>query len=181
MFHSITGCDTVSAFSGIDKKGAWKVWLAFPSINSAFDQLLTDKSPDEESLMLTVQRFVVLLYDITSHINRVNDCRRVLFKKNRSIENIPPTENALCQHVKRATLQAVMWIIVLKKTTSLLHRTLGGGKSVVKVICHCGQPFLMWQEVVKNLSHVSAKNDALRANVLKTDYSVKCFRKNLIT
>src|SRR6218665_835197 len=79
MFHSITGCDTVSAFSGIGKKGAWKVWMAFPSINSAFDQLLTDKSPDEKPLMLTVQRFVVLLYDITSHINRVNDCRRVLF------------------------------------------------------------------------------------------------------
>src|SRR6218665_1676936 len=67
MFHSITMCDTVSAFSGIGKKGAWKVWMAFPSINSAFDQLLTDRSPDEESLMLTVQKFVVLLYDITSH------------------------------------------------------------------------------------------------------------------
>jgi len=40
------------------------VWMAFPSINSAFDQLLTDKSPNEESLMLTVQRFFVLLYDI---------------------------------------------------------------------------------------------------------------------
>ena len=71
----------MSAFSGIGKKGAWKVWMAFPSINSAFDQLLTDKSPDEKSLMLRVQRFVVLLYDITSHINRVNDCRRVLFIK----------------------------------------------------------------------------------------------------
>src|SRR6218665_1522375 len=116
MFHSITGCDTVSAFSGIGKKGAWKVWMAFPSINSAFDQLLTDKSPDEESLMLTIQRFVVLLYDITSHINTVNNCRLVLFiMENRSIENIPPTENALCQHVKRATLQAVMWINCLEK------------------------------------------------------------------
>jgi len=30
---------------------------------------------------------------------------------------------------------------------------------------------------VKNLSHVSAKNDALRANVLKTDYSVHSYAR----
>jgi len=32
MFHSITGCDTVSFFSGRSKKSSWDLWNAFPQI-----------------------------------------------------------------------------------------------------------------------------------------------------
>ena len=40
----------------------------------------------------------------------VNACRRMLYtKKNRAIENIPPTADALLQHTKRAALQARIW------------------------------------------------------------------------
>jgi hypothetical protein len=39
--------------------------------------------------------------------NRVNECRKQLFaKKARLIENIPPTKDALCQHMLRAVYQA---------------------------------------------------------------------------
>ena len=53
-----------------------------------------------------IQKFFVIAYDRGSSCKHVNDCRRELFCKGRSIENIPPTEDALLQHVKRATYQA---------------------------------------------------------------------------
>ena len=30
VFHALTGCDTVSAFSGRGKKTAWNTWEVFP-------------------------------------------------------------------------------------------------------------------------------------------------------
>ena len=57
--------------------------------------------------MNIIERYIVLLYDRTSKLGDVNECRRVLFaKKGRSNENLPPTKDALIQHVKRAVYQA---------------------------------------------------------------------------
>ena len=54
-----------------------------------------------------VERYVILLYDRASPCTDVNECRRFLFtKKQRSIEAIPPTKDALKQHVARAMLQS---------------------------------------------------------------------------
>lgn len=54
-----------------------------------------------------IQRFVILLYDRTSACVDVNQSRRELFtKKNRTVENIPPTLDALRLHIKRASLQS---------------------------------------------------------------------------
>ena len=51
------------------------------------------------------------MYDKTSSSDSVNECRRMLYtKKARAIECIPPTENALIQHIKRAKLISVIWI-----------------------------------------------------------------------
>ncbi len=58
----------------------------------------------------TVERFVVLLYDRTSDILNVNDSRKHLFiQKARSLENFPPTQEALNQHTRRAIYQAYCW------------------------------------------------------------------------
>ena len=55
-----------------------------------------------------IQRFVILLYDRSSSCTKVNICRRILFtSKNKDIELIPPTEDALKQHLLRAMLQAM--------------------------------------------------------------------------
>lgn len=49
---------------------------------------------------------MVLLYDRTSNLTRVNEARQELFaKKSRTLDNIPPTQEALLQHTKRALLQ----------------------------------------------------------------------------
>ena len=56
--------------------------------------------------MVVLERFVVLLYDRTSNLTKVNEARQELFsKKSRDLECIPPTRAALEQHDRRAVLQ----------------------------------------------------------------------------
>jgi len=106
FLHAISGCDTVSAFYGIGKKTAWAVWRSMPQLTPTCLRLShapTQISPDE---MEQIERYVVLLYQRTSALSRVNEARKQLFTHNRKMVNIPPTLHALEQHVKRAVFQA---------------------------------------------------------------------------
>jgi hypothetical protein len=106
LFHSFTGCDTVSSFNGIGKKTAWDVWQLFPGISDTFKTLSdspTEISPRDRAL---IERYVILMYDRTSHFSDVNSVRGHLFAKvGRQIDNIPPTSEALLQHTRRAAYQ----------------------------------------------------------------------------
>ena len=56
--------------------------------------------------MAMIERFVILLYDRTSNLAKVNEARQELFsKKSRTLEKTPPTQAALLQHTKRAVYQ----------------------------------------------------------------------------
>lgn len=61
---------------------------------------------------------------------RVNECRKYLFtKKDRNLENIPPTEAALRQHALRAVYQGgLVWGQVLKPQLDLPSPSLWGWK-----------------------------------------------------
>ena len=107
IFHALTGCDTVSYFSGRGKQTAWEVWKSFPSLTDALGQLCSaaNKVLSDDSLRI-IERFIILLYDRTSTFSNINDARMYLFtKRNRSIEGLPPTYAALIQHIKRAVYQ----------------------------------------------------------------------------
>ena len=111
FFHAFTGCDNVSCFGGRGKTTAWETWKAsdeVTDITAAFGALANFPTPsDIDTFMDTLERFVVLMYDRTSSQEHVNEARKHLFaKKGRSIENIPPTREALRQHIKRAAYQA---------------------------------------------------------------------------
>jgi len=109
IFHAFTGCDTVSSFAGIGKRSAWRAWLNFRDIDEGFNILSSSAEVSDEALKY-IERYVVLLYDRTSMCTSVNECRRILYtKRNRAIENVPPTRDALVQHCKRAALQAHIW------------------------------------------------------------------------
>ena len=46
------------------------------------------------------------MYDRTSPLASVNECWRILYtKRQRTVEGIPPTQDSLVQHIKRAMLQ----------------------------------------------------------------------------
>ena len=54
-----------------------------------------------------IERLIVLVYDKTSTSLSINQTRRELFcLKNVTMERMPPTQNALLQHTKRAVYQA---------------------------------------------------------------------------
>jgi hypothetical protein len=117
-----TGCDTVSSFFGHAKKGAWDTWASFPEVTPAFQALSTEPRTDTLSSFLSViERFVVLLYDRTSTKESVNTARKHLFtKKGRQIENLPPTQSAMIEHIKRAALQGgYYWATALQTQPSL--------------------------------------------------------------
>ena len=104
FFHAFTGCDQVSFLSHVTKGSAWKVWDLFGDITPVFESLSDQPTLSliEESLPV-IERFTVLLYNRTSNCLTTNECRKDLFCKGRTIDNIPPTSAALLKHVLRSS------------------------------------------------------------------------------
>ena len=99
---AFTDCDQVLFFGHVSKATAWKVWSLFPLVDESFAKHKNQPTADDTESMPLLERFVVLLYHRTSNCIDVNSCRRELFCKGRAINNIPPTQDALHQHVRRA-------------------------------------------------------------------------------
>ncbi|KAG7172955.1 hypothetical protein Hamer_G008452 [Homarus americanus] len=107
VLNAITGCDTVSAFTGHSKKAAWATWNAFPEVTTAFLSLASTPSELPDGILSSLERSIVLLYDRASTCCDVNMLRKKLFsRKSRSLEHLPPTRAALEQHIKRTAYQA---------------------------------------------------------------------------
>lgn len=116
IFHTFTGCKTVSAFHSIGKTKAFNAWMKHRDVDIAFKALneITTPNIDDHTLDI-IQRFVILMYDTNSKSTLVNDFRWAMFKRNTSIEKIPPTLDALQQHIKRACFQAKIYLQCTKK------------------------------------------------------------------
>ena len=121
LFHAITGCDTVSGFRGRGKKTAWTAWLSYPEVTETFLTLLSTPVEIDESILEKIQRFIVVMYSKTCSLTSVNEARRELFTQcSRTIDNIPPTKNALIQHLRRAVYQAgYIWAQALEPNPKL--------------------------------------------------------------
>jgi hypothetical protein len=110
VFHAFTGCDTVFAFAGRGKKTAWDTWKVLPEVTETFGELQRMPGDVSELSLSRVERFVVLMYDRTNDTMEVNKARKELFTPtSRTLENIPPMQATLRQHIKRATYQANIW------------------------------------------------------------------------
>lgn len=96
----------VSFFAGRGKKTAWDIWGVFPELTATL--LILSSSPEmvDNVCLAVIECFVVLLYDWTSNLTKVNEARQDLFsKKSRTLEKIPPTQEALLQHTKCSVYQ----------------------------------------------------------------------------
>lgn len=85
---------------------------------------LTDdpSSIDEEpSLMEALEKWTVMMYSKNCTNFFVNEARQSMFTHNlKSLENIPPTQAALYQHVKRTLLVAgYTWRVAFRKMLNL--------------------------------------------------------------
>ena len=96
LFHSFTGCDTISCFTAraternpLGKLGSRIVRLQMCS----FILLIRTHITSRTRRTATSSCFTVVLYDKTSNGTSVNEARKeMLIKKNRTLENIPPTQ-----------------------------------------------------------------------------------------
>lgn len=102
-FHALTGCDVTSSFAGRGKRTAWSAWNALSSATPALCTLAETPTKDNiYEVLPIIERLVVIMYDRGSPESSVNRARQVLFtQKGREIENIPPTQDALSQHLLR--------------------------------------------------------------------------------
>ena len=107
-FHALTGCDVTSSFSGKGKRTAWSTWNTFNDATAALGTLAaTPTSEDILRVLPVIERLIVIMYDRGSPESSVNTASQVLFtQKGREIENIPPTQDALAQHLFRVGYQA---------------------------------------------------------------------------
>src|SRR6218665_1121079 len=89
------------------KKTCWEVWNKYPDVTTVFNELSKLPPFISNTFLTAIECFTVRLYDFSSHSSSVNSTRRKLFsQKGRTIENIPPTQDALGLHLKRAVYQA---------------------------------------------------------------------------
>ena len=109
IFHCCTGCDTTSAFLGKGKRSAWEAWNSYPEVTAAFIYMSTHPHTPltkESQHFRYLKRFTVVLYDKTSSLGSVDEARRELFcQKNRTMESIPPAQDALLQHCKHVAIK----------------------------------------------------------------------------
>ena len=108
FFHAMTGCDTTSAFKGRAKKSAWQTWMSCEFITPVFEHLsqqpFSEVTQDSNEFQ-QLERFIVKMYSKTVDAQTVNEGRKLLFAANQNMEKLPPTKDALLQHVKRAVFQ----------------------------------------------------------------------------
>ena len=122
FFHAftVTGCDVTSQFNGKGKKSVWKTWKSLPSVTEGFATASSSAFvPHDTSYLVfsVIEQFTCAMYDSTtqhSH-SKVNDLRQELFPTRVKVtERLPPTQNALLQHVNRCVYQASIWTESLK-------------------------------------------------------------------
>ena len=119
--HVVTGCDSVSSFSGIGKKTAYKTLKE--KMNQFKDLEKFGDSPilslDNDSVVASA-RFVCNLYDSSDDIFNVNELRYKLYaKKGLTTERLPLTLDSLLLHLKRGNYQCFIWKYACNSTLSL--------------------------------------------------------------
>ena len=101
-YRALTGCDTTSQFSGFEKKTTWKTFIAHPN-------LLLPTSETGRFKLLEAEQFVIKLYSPSSAAVNVNALRAEMFHKVTDLEKLPPTKDALAQHLLRSQYQSMVW------------------------------------------------------------------------
>ena len=90
-----------------------QAWQAFEEVTDTFVHLSLHPFENiniNSSHFTAIERFIVVLYDRTSPLSFVNDAREELFcKKNRAVDRLPPTQDALLQHTSRSLYHAGIW------------------------------------------------------------------------
>ncbi|KAK3910018.1 Homeobox protein SMOX-5 [Frankliniella fusca] len=105
--HAFTGNDNVSSFYKIGKSTAL---ISLERITGSVDAFIALCNGKVEEARVSLVNFVIDLYSRTKTYQTLTECRKELFSAfDRPIECIPPTEDSLMLHMRRAAYIAVTW------------------------------------------------------------------------
>ena len=157
FFHAFCGCDSVSGFRGKGKKSFLQMWNSLSDITETFLKLSTFPISVDGGDIQKLEHFVALLYDKSSTSTSIDTTRKELFmQRGVQWDHLPPTSEALKQHILRAAYQGgVVWGQSLKQNAQLpspefwgWNKKAGGGwtihwtdlspiPDVCKELCKC--------------------------------------------
>ena len=100
--HALTGCDSTSVFFGIGKSSVYKT-ISEKGVDS-FAELVFLGGDDENTSIVGACKFIASLYDPKGKEKEAQSNMNVLRAK------LPPCEESLKQHVRRAAWQTRIWI-----------------------------------------------------------------------
>ena len=108
-FHGFTGVDTTSALMRQGKVTAWCVWMSYPAATLAFQKLSTPIVDPQElnAFMPIIETFVNKVFlGISCEFSSVDEARLDgIIHKSKDFSNLPPSSDALLQHVLRTAQQ----------------------------------------------------------------------------
>ena len=109
--HAWTGCDTISAFAGQGNLKALKILLREQKFIDTFATLGSSWNVANE-LFCIIEEFVCQLYCRNTKILKVDELRYQMFRSRRGemkSAQLPPREDTLKQHTRRANYQVATW------------------------------------------------------------------------
>lgn len=124
LFHAFTGCDSTSSFKFKGKRFCYKTKDCIPALMEEFSVVTCSPFNTSSTLIALATEFVCRLYskslsstcldaDDANFSNDYNDVDRVRMevfcRRTRDVERIPPTSDALLQHLRRSVFQASIW------------------------------------------------------------------------
>ena len=109
--HAFTGCDSVSSFSGKEKKAPLKQCRINEEDCQAMSML--GRSFEANDVLFShCEKLVCRIY-FYSELSRVNSCYQMFSSKQSQSRCLPPSQDALKQHTMRANYQAAVWRLAL--------------------------------------------------------------------
>ena len=116
-FHCFTGCDSVSSFHGKSKAKSYKLMAESAQFKVMFQQLGSSFTI-EEDVFSGLERFVCQLYG--QECDSVNKARYNMFRLLiKSEARLPPTQDSLRLHIRRANYQAAVHEYCLEQTPDI--------------------------------------------------------------
>ena len=96
------------------KKSALVAWKCYPDVADAFMRIAENpftKLDIESEVFKLLKRFTIVLYDKSWAENNVDKAWKWIFPaRARGVINLPPTQDALHQLIKRSICQASIWV-----------------------------------------------------------------------
>ena len=111
--HALTGCNSTSVFFGIGKNSVYKT-ISEKGVDS-FAELVFIGGDDENTSIVGAHKFIASLYDPKGKEKEAHSNMNVLraklaAKRECVLAKLPPCEESLKQHVRRAAWQTRIWI-----------------------------------------------------------------------